>query len=507
MEAFWRTRHRSLSVIVIATYVVVGLFTLARVPIVGLDEPMYTQPAWSLATRGSFGMSMFPGLHGLDRDNVVFGRIYEGAVAVSFKLLGLGPWQARLPSFMAGLAVLGLTYLLGRRLWDARAGAYAAIALAVSPVFLMQTHFARPELLLLAFFLAALYVAVRSDGEPGVRGHLAAGIIAGLAADIHLNGLLMPLVLLVFVAIRTSPRWIMLRRGAGILVGTLLGWIWWGLVHVLPNPALFLDQWSIAPSGGLPIQFLVNDLRTVLIAEPLRFLQATLQWWPLAWLMPIGAIVGAVILVHHHRDRNVLGVLGAIAGMILLMALFVAHKAPTYAVLVWPLGALLLGRWLAVSVPRAVALGIVAAGSLASILALSAVAASSWQSDYDRFVGRLRSSIPAGATVQGDPVYWYGLADYPYISDQYSGRDASYEATIRRLGIEYIIADEYFLDTVLTVQRTVNEEEVRDFLADHTDLVLELEDPGYGRAARGASSQPQTYADASATTRVYRVRP
>ena len=508
----WRARltgPTSLSAIVVATYVAIGLFTLARMPIVWLDEPLYTQPAWSFVTNGSFGMTMFPGLHGLDQTNVVFGRIYLGYIAVSFKLLGLGPFQARLPSFVAGLVVIYLTYLLGRRLWNARAGVFAAIALAVSPVFLMQTHDARPEMLLLAFFLAALYLAVRSDAESGIRGHIGAGVIAGLAADIHLNGVLVPFVLIAFVAVRVGPQRILLRRGTVLVAGTLLGWMWWGMVHVLPNPALFLDQWSSGQSGTLPIQLLGTDLRTVFMAEPLRFLQATLRWWPLAWLMPLGAILGGVILLRHHRDRNVLGVLGCIAGMILLMALLVAHKAPTYAVLVWPFGALLVGRWLSVAVGRAAAIGILVTTSLASVFALSIVAASEWQGDYDQFVGELRGYIPAGATIQGEPTYWYGLADHPYIADQYFGRDAPYAETVRRLGIEYIIADEYFLDTVLKVQRMVSEADVQDFLAHHADLVIELQDPQYGQAGWGQSSEYQTsvWESASHTTRIYRVRP
>src|SRR3990172_8003814 len=216
-------RRPEMTSIVVAAYIAIGLISLARVPIVWLDEPLYTQPAWSLVTNGSLGMPMFSGLHGFDQDNVIFGRIHLGAVAASFKLLGLGPFQARLPSFLAGLAVIYLTYLLGRRLWNARAGVVAAIALAVSPVFVMQTHDARPEILLLAFFLAALYLAVRSDAELGIRGHVGAGAIAGLAADIHLNGLLVPFVLLAFVGLRTGPNRILLRSAAAIVAGTVLG--------------------------------------------------------------------------------------------------------------------------------------------------------------------------------------------------------------------------------------------------------------------------------------------
>ena len=502
-------RRPEMTSIVVAAYIAIGLISLARVPIVWLDEPLYTQPAWSLVTNGSLGMPMFSGLHGFDQDNVIFGRIHLGAVAASFKLLGLGPFQARLPSFLAALAVIYLTYLLGRRLWNARAGVFAAIALAVSPVFVMQTHDARPEILLLAFLLAALYLAVRSDAESGLRGHFGAGLVAGLAADIHLNGLLVPFVLLAFVGLRTGPNRILLRSAAAIVAGTVLGWMWWGLVHVMVNPALFLDQWSTGPSGVLPIQLLGADLRTVLIAEPLRFLQATLRWWPLAWLMPLAAIIGGAILLRHHRDRNVLAVLGGIGTMILLMALVVAHKAPTYAVLVWPLLALLVGRWLSVATGKVVGGAILAATSLASVLALSIVAASQWEGDYDHFVGELRTSIPAGATIQGEPTYWFGLADHPYIADQYFSDDAPYAETVRRLGIEYIVVDEYFLDTVLKVQRLANESEVLDFLDRHAELVGEVRDPQYGKAAWGESStyQNSVYEAGDHVTRIYRVRP
>ena len=137
------------------------------------------------------------------------------------------------------------------------------------------------------------------------------------------------------------------------------------------------------------------------------------------------------------------------------------------------------------------------------------VAASQWQGDYDQFVGKLRGAIPAGATIQGEPTYWYGLADHPYIANQYFSGDAPYAETVRRLGIEYIIADEYFLDTVLKVQQLVDESEVLDFLAHDADLVAEIRDPQYGQAAWGQSSEYQSspYESASRTTRIYRVRP
>ena len=502
------TGHTGWMVSGLGGWVVVGLITLARTPLVWLDEGLYTQPAWSFASSGTFGMPMFADLHGYDQTNVAFGRIYQTGVAIAFKLFGLGPFQARLLSLAAGLAVILLTFLLGRALWNARAGTFAAIALGVSPVFWMQTHDARPEMLLLAFFVAALYVAVRSEGSGRARGYVVAGLIAGLAADIHLNGVLIPFVLVFFVAIRSGSRRLLLRRSVAIGIGTALGWLWWVSVHVLPDPALFVDQWSTGISGVLPIQLLGVDPRTVLIAEPLRFLQAALRWWPLAWILPLGAIVGAVIVFRHHRERGVLAVIGATGAMIVLMALLVAHKAPTYAVLVWPFGALLVGRWLS-TLDRFAGVGVLIATSVASILAIAIVTVSTWQGDYDRFVGELRSHIPAGATIQGEPTYWFGLADHPYIADQYFGPEMPYADAVRRLGIQYIIADEYFFDTLLTVQQSVDENQVLDFLASHTVLVAEVHDPQYGGAAWGQSLVFPTsvYESGDHITRIYRVLP
>lgn len=488
-----------------SAYVGAHLLTLGRMPIVGLDEPQYTEPAWSLASGGHLGTPMFAGLHELEYDNVLFGRIYVGAEALSFKLFGLGPFQARLPEFLAGLVVIVLTYQIGRRLWNDRAGVFAAVALAFSSIFVMQTHFARPEMLLLVFFAASIYLALQSDEGDGYRGLFLAGLVAGLAADVHLNGVLVPFAVLAFVAIRTGRRRILLSKATAGALGTALGWAWWIVAHVAPNPSRFLDQWSSGQAGALPIQLLGTDPRTVLMAEPLRFLQASLLWWPLAWLLPLGAILGGVILLRHHRDRGVLAVLGLIATVFFLMVLFVANKAPTYVVLVWPFAALLVGRWLSVGFGTAAGSGMLVASSMASVVALSTVAVSAWQSDYDRFVGELRTYLPVGATVEGDPTWWFGLADHPYIADLYPLRDAPYGESIRKLGVEYVIVDDYFLDTVLRVQMTAPEAEVQAFLAQHAELIGVLQDPQYGRAAWGANTG--AFVGQNATTRIYRVRP
>src|SRR5690349_2259682 len=96
-------RWRYLAAAALAGYLALGLLTLLRFPIVWMDEPWYTQPAWSFLTTGQFSAPMFTGEYGQEVSNVAYGRIYLLLNAVIFGTLGLGPYQARVLSLLAGI--------------------------------------------------------------------------------------------------------------------------------------------------------------------------------------------------------------------------------------------------------------------------------------------------------------------------------------------------------------------------------------------------------------------
>jgi len=55
--------------------------------------------------------------------------------AASFRLLGGSEWTARLPGYLAGLAMLGITFAFARRFWTREAASASTAVLASSLLF------------------------------------------------------------------------------------------------------------------------------------------------------------------------------------------------------------------------------------------------------------------------------------------------------------------------------------------------------------------------------------
>src|SRR5262249_50767994 len=66
----------------------------------------------------------------------------------AYACLGVTEGAARLPSALAALATVLLTYELGRRLFDATTGLLAGLILASTLLFCASAHFANPDALL-----------------------------------------------------------------------------------------------------------------------------------------------------------------------------------------------------------------------------------------------------------------------------------------------------------------------------------------------------------------------
>src|SRR6201995_4783839 len=74
---------------------------------------------------------------------------------ISYEIFGSWRIAFLLPSLLAGLLTLGLTYSLGRRFWNRRVGLYAAIALLFAFQFTFQVKRAQIDPLAMAFVTLA----------------------------------------------------------------------------------------------------------------------------------------------------------------------------------------------------------------------------------------------------------------------------------------------------------------------------------------------------------------
>lgn len=97
----------------------------------------------------------------------------------------------RLPSALAGIAAVALTFLLGRRVFGTREGLLAALFLTTAHAFLWASREARSFSMLVLVVVAATYAAVRASGssradrDRGRRWWAASGALCAFGYYVH----------------------------------------------------------------------------------------------------------------------------------------------------------------------------------------------------------------------------------------------------------------------------------------------------------------------------------
>lgn len=99
---------------------------------------------------------------------------------LGYHVFGVSEFAARLPSALAALASILLTYELGRRMFSASAGLLAGLILASTVLFCGAAHFANPDVLLTACTLGTLALFWWDFERGGNRWLVLCGITTGL---------------------------------------------------------------------------------------------------------------------------------------------------------------------------------------------------------------------------------------------------------------------------------------------------------------------------------------
>jgi 4-amino-4-deoxy-L-arabinose transferase-like glycosyltransferase len=479
---------RALPVALLALYVVLGLVTLTTFPLVWVDEGWYVSSAANFVRDGSFALPLFGDLDGFDRDNVVYGRIYLLALAAAFTAADVTPEAARLVSFTAGIAAVVSMFALGRELWDARVGVVAAILLAVSPVFIDQSHDARPEIMQLAFTLAAFASLLAGQRRSSALLLVLAGVLAVLAADVHLNAVIVPVALAAVLLVRRAS----LRTFGLFAAGGFVAGLWFLFVHVVQDPALFMQQVNAFGGPKSPLSEFLERPAFTLGMGLARYIRVDAG--SLALL--VAGLIATYELLRRHNDLALRTVLTFAGVQLIYTLVLVNHKQPVYAVLLWPVLALLVARLLTVLPQR---LAVLAGGTIIviSLLSVGHMTLRDRGADFDSYLAQLDAAIPDDAVVMGQPSTWFGFTEQPYVASQYFVFRTPFAEEMRNMGVEYVIADEYLTDLQLYHLEELPADEVERFLEDHGEIVAEIEDPHYGRYQTGVGRP--------ILTRVYRI--
>ncbi len=91
---------------------------------------------------------------------------------------------------LIGVLTVILLYFLVKRLFSRRAAAFASLALAVTPLHVLESHYIKQEVLMTFFMTLALYAGVRGEAGQKRGSSVLVGVAAGIAASVKYNGAL-----------------------------------------------------------------------------------------------------------------------------------------------------------------------------------------------------------------------------------------------------------------------------------------------------------------------------
>ncbi len=144
--------------------VILALFlNLDTIPLFDVDEGAFTEATREMLARGDFLTTYLDGELRFDKPILIY-----WLQAASAGLFGLSEGAMRLPSVLAGLGWVALTYAFGRRHLGPEAGAWAAFFLAVSLQPSLIAKAAIADALLNLWLTAALFAIFQNfrTGEP-----------------------------------------------------------------------------------------------------------------------------------------------------------------------------------------------------------------------------------------------------------------------------------------------------------------------------------------------------
>ena len=154
----------------------VGFFDLDQQSLMAHDEGLYARRARVIVDTGDWVHPWATPHHKTPGPYWV--------VALFIHLLGRHEVAVRLPSVLAGMGCIWLTYAIGRRLLSPTAGLLGALSLGVAPLWLQYSRLATPDVIFTGLILLAIWLLLKADDQQHWL-YLGAGSALGLTVLIR----------------------------------------------------------------------------------------------------------------------------------------------------------------------------------------------------------------------------------------------------------------------------------------------------------------------------------
>ena len=462
------------AIIVFIGYIAVNLLTLVKFPIVWRDEAMLSQPAWQFLKTGNFSSNSFGELYDLEKIDSYPGRIHFIFLAIAFKIFGCGIYQARFISFLSGLLAALFTYLIGKKIFNNKIAISGMVLFILSPQFLFASHMARQEIILTLFMLMAIYIYLLAKDRNLFFLFFLSGLISSFSLDIHLNGVMIPIILIVLFLFDIKEKKVKGVSFFYYLVGIFLGGIFLAIPRFLTDISILLKQWKIFFSD-----FLIGTFNPPIFSNKNLFelLSWEVERYRYIHIFELIIIIVALIFSIKKRLGNKRILLTAVCTLISVFTFLISHKSSFYIIYLYPFFMLYIASFSYLSKSR---IKIVLARVMILMLMLfyifqdAAILYKSKDRDYYGYLNRIKNFVKPGSIIAGQPTWWYGFYDeHKYYALAAINLSGLYIPTVmEKKRIQYLLVDEYW--------RQNFPEGMEEFLERSCERIAELRDKFYG---------------------------
>ncbi len=245
-----KSRKTYLSIIfILLIFSVTYTHNLLKTPKYCIDEAEVIEPACNLANENRLYLSFRDGFIGLDEALLWHPPAYYLISALVMKMFSCGILQARAVSVIFGaIAVISVYFLMRMITNNNEYALLSALLLLTHPVFFMVSRTARMDILIPAFLSLAVLFFISGIKHKSSYSFLASGIFFGLGTISHLNGFVIPIILVLLIYferkhINTFSMTLLLLG----FVTPVLAWVSFAMQHF----DIFLEQIKFQMGVGL----------------------------------------------------------------------------------------------------------------------------------------------------------------------------------------------------------------------------------------------------------------
>ena len=211
-------------------------------------DTVHAEAAREMAESNNFVTLYANGIRYLEKAPLMY-----WAVALAYKVFGVGEFASRLPVALGALALILSVYFFGRRFFGDKAGFYSGLGIASCAGIFLFTRVLWPDVILTFLITMALYCFLRAGKGQRVEARWAYGIYAFAALGVLAKGLVgaaFPAIIIgVFMLLTGEIRRLFQYR---LLTGTLLFLVIaapWHIAAGLQNPGSLMSG-TPSPAQG-----------------------------------------------------------------------------------------------------------------------------------------------------------------------------------------------------------------------------------------------------------------